>query len=980
MTPERWQTLKDLFDQALTFEGAEREKFLNERCATDEDLRRELQLLLDSHSRASSFIETPASHLVAGQILDSRQEFGAGQFVGRYEILGSLGAGGMGHVYLAEDSRLKRRVALKVLRSEVADNPERMIRFEQEAKTASALNHPNILTIYEFDQTESVHFIATEFVDGQTLKEYTRATQIPLGKILDLAAQISGALAAAHSAGIVHRDIKPENVMVRRDGIIKVLDFGIAKLVQTSSLGIESETLVQTEPGTIIGTIAYMSPEQLRGLELDARSDIWSLGVVLYEMITGQAPFTGETPSHLGVSILEKEPAPLGQYVTNVSAELQRIVRKTLSKDRDQRYQTTSDLMIDLRNLRKEIDFEGSAFSSESAATLSGRQSTQTPTSQLASQSAYEGRRWTNRILVALVGIMLVALAIISVRWFRPTVTAGAFQKSEITQLTTSRNLRQVAISPDGKNIAYAMTDGENETLWIRQTATANDLQIVSPKNVTHEGITFTRDSGSLYYVTRDRNGVSTLYRISVLGGTSQQLINGVDTPVTFSPDGMSLAFVRGKYPTIDESALLIVDADGSHERILATQHAPQYFYPIGNWTGPSWSPNGELIACAVTDISSRRSGNVYTFAVKTGATQKILPKDFSEVGRVEWLPDMTGLVMVATEKFIGRFPGQIFHVSYPEGSTRRITNDFGDYKGLSITSDASRIVTIGFRDLYGIWVAPERDSSRARQVLPVSPRASISWTPDGRIVYATSTNGRSDVWTMNADGSARQQLTNNAEQNIDPSVSPDGRYVAFYSTRNGWGDVWRIDIDGSHPLGLTNGLLTWQQSWTPDGKYIFFLNYPDWKIWKVPVDGGAPVQVTDRPSFRPTVSPDGKWLACFHARSNAKVSTGTVYDLAILSLDDKSQRKIFPFRGRRLDVTHSILQWSVDGSAIFYNASVDNVGNIWQQPVDGSEPKQITNFKEADISSFAFSRDARTLACARGTLASDALMIGEIK
>jgi Tol biopolymer transport system component len=281
---------------------------------------------------------------------------------------------------------------------------------------------------------------------------------------------------------------------------------------------------------------------------------------------------------------------------------------------------------------------------------------------------------------------------------------------------------------------------------------------------------------------------------------------------------------------------------------------------------------------------------------------------------------------------------------------------------------------------LYGIWVAPERDSSRARQVLPVSPRASISWTPDGRIVYATSTNGRSDVWTMNADGSARQQLTNNAEQNIDPSVSPDGRYVAFYSTRNGWGDVWRIDIDGSHPLGLTNGLLTWQQSWTPDGKYIFFLNYPDWKIWKVPVDGGAPVQVTDRPSFRPTVSPDGKWLACFHARSNAKVSTGTVYDLAILSLDDKSQRKIFPFRGRRLDVTHSILQWSVDGSAIFYNASVDNVGNIWQQPVDGSEPKQITNFKEADISSFAFSRDARTLACARGTLASDALMIGEIK
>src|SRR2546428_7507970 len=276
--------------------------------------------------------------------------FPIGTKLGRYEIRAQIGAGGMGEVYLAQDTKLDRKVALKILPADVAADLGRMNRFVQEAKAASALNHPNILTIYEVDETDSCRFIAAEFIDGETLRQRMRGAPMKLGELLEPATQIASALAAAHAAGIVHRDIKPENVMLRRDGIVKVLDFGLAKLTQPEALTVDTQAatkpLVHTEPGTVMGTVAYMSPEQVRGLDLDARTDVWSLGVVLYEMLAGQAPFAGDTSSHVGVSILEKEPVPIARYAPEAPAELQRIVRKALAKHRDERYQTARDLLI----------------------------------------------------------------------------------------------------------------------------------------------------------------------------------------------------------------------------------------------------------------------------------------------------------------------------------------------------------------------------------------------------------------------------------------------------------------------------------------------------------------------------------------------------------------------------------------------------------------------------------------------------------
>jgi eukaryotic-like serine/threonine-protein kinase len=962
---ERWEKIKDIFEAALSRTGSERRAFLEGACGSDAAMLREVESLLSSFD--ADYLEGAAVDEVAEAFVSSNTvELKRGALIGQYKIVGELGKGGQGAVYKAIDTRLDRTVAIKTLPAELTIDDTARKRFQREAKLASSLDHPNICGVHDLAEVDGTHFIVMQYVDGKNVRELVNGKPLELVSALKIGIQVCDALAAAHERGIIHRDIKAHNVIVAANGTAKVLDFGLAKLTGDGTV----EHTELTELGSPYGTPTYAAPEQSRGEKVDHRADIFSTGVLIYELLTGTWAFHGKTSIDVRHAVLHDQPKPISERRKQpVPERLNNIVARALEKEPSGRYQNASAMRDELIEVLRALP-EGQT--SETNRFLDSLK----PFSPARVAAFGRGRS----IAAAAAVLVLALVAGYIVFQLAGKRSAAAFEKTEITQLTTSRNLRQVAISPDGKYIAYATTDGENESLWVRQANTANDLQIVSPGPADHEGIAFTRDSASIYYVTRDRNGVGILYRIPVLGGTPQKLISGVDTPVTFSPDGAQFAFVRGKYPTVDQSALLIANSDGSQERILAMHSAPYYFYPTSNWTGPSWSPDGELIACAVADVSGKRTGNVYTFAVKDGAARKIIPNDFSEVGRVEWLPDMSGLVIMGTEKIVGQFPGQLFHVSYPDGVTQRITNDFGNYRALSMTSDASKLVTISFSELYGIWVAPEGDAARARQILPVNRRASISWTPDNRIVYATMMSGRSDIWTMNADGGARKQLTSNAEQNIDPAVSPDGRYVAFYSTRTGQGEVWRVDIDGSNPRQLTEGLLTWQEAWTPDSRWVLFRTYPDQKIWKVPVDGGTPVAVTTRPAFRPSVSPDGKWLACFYSNSDAAVSTETVYDLAVLSLDGATPPKTFPFRGSRLGAVFTVLQWSPDGSAILYNSRIGNAVNIWSQPVDGSEPKQVTNFKDSDISAFAFSRDGRWLATARGTVTSDAVTITELK
>src|SRR6266581_1246682 len=389
MTPERWQQLKQIFQSALERNPAERSAFLNQACADDPALRSQVESLIASHDQAGDSIEAMAVEAATEMLASDPAGPIVGKQIGHYQVLSCIGRGGMGEVFLAHDTSLGRKVALKLLRSDFTRIEERLRRFQQEARAASALNHPNILTIHEIGHDGSLHFMATEYVEGETLRQHLSGARLTVGQTLDVAVQVASALAAAHQAGIIHRDIKPENIMLRTDGNVKVLDFGLAKLTDPKTIDTAAPTLpqVETAPGVVMGTFSYMSPEQARGLAVDTRTDIWSLGVMIYEMAAGRQPFEGETASDVMSLILQKEPLPLAHSSPEVPTELERIVRKALRKDKEERYQTIKDLLIDLRNLRKELEL--SAEMERSAPPMSPVSSAQSaPTTAHSASSA----------------------------------------------------------------------------------------------------------------------------------------------------------------------------------------------------------------------------------------------------------------------------------------------------------------------------------------------------------------------------------------------------------------------------------------------------------------------------------------------------------------------------------------------------------------------------------------------------------------
>lgn len=903
--------------------------------------------------------------------------------LGRYEIRSQLGAGGMGEVYLAEDTTLHRLVAVKVLASNYTHNEEQLRRFEREAYAASSLNHPNIVTIYEIGFEADLHFIVTEHVIGESLRHHIRHHQMELRGVIDVAIQVASALTAAHETGIVHRDVKPENIMIRPDGYVKVLDFGLAKLaLEVEAVGADTEAstqlLLKTEPGRVMGTINYMSPEQVRGQEVDARTDIFSLGVVLYEMLAGRRPFSGDTKSDTLAAILMVEPRPLIERFPNLPAELNRILGKALKKNREERYQTAKELVVDLKSLRQELEFE--AKTGRPIILVPAEQPRAPQTGELAQASTArqpEGALTISELFInevkshpkrttATLVVVALMLAIAGVGVFKLVRLAQrpeSFQSMRLTKSTFAGNVvdRQVAISPDGKYLAYATKDQGQQSLWVRHLATSSEVQLVPARAVRYDGLIFSRDGNYIYYVVVEEKDLGSLFKIAALGGAPRRLIENADGPVSLSPDGDRVAFLR------ENRLLMIANSDGTDVKTFATATIGK-LYDV-----PAWSPNGEVIVCGLYS-SADNSRRLVSISVKDGQEKPIASPNWLSLPGIMWVPDGTGLLLNARDLDTKLL--QIWHLGYPDGQLRRITNDLSNYIGVSLTADGKTLASVQTERLSNIWSLPLGNVSQARRLTFEAGKddglTGLSWSPDNRIVYNARMTGVWDLWIINDDGTNNRQLTFNTRNNVTPTVTPDGKYIVFVSNRSGKDELWRTDLDGGNPLQLTQtpGFVG-QPTCSPDGKWVIHQVIHEKKatLWKISVDGGTPVQLTNEESGRAAVSPDGTLIACDYGEARP----GSRIKLAIISMEGGPPLKIMDLP---LVIKSPNFRWTPDGGGFIYIDSVNRVYNLWSQSIDGSPPKQLTDFSSDQIFRFDLAPDGKKIALSRGHDASDAVLI----
>lgn len=979
-----WDQVKELFAAVLAQPFAERDDFLARKSAGDEALRREVESLIKSYEEAESFMEKPAAHAAAESLLEHQGKLSIGQRVSHYEILGLVGEGGMGEVYLARDTKLGRRVALKLLPDYFTSDENRLRRFKQEARAASLLSHPNVCVIHEVGETEDGRpFITMEYVEGPTLRQQMTTGALDMGDGVDIAIQIADALAAAHDAGIVHRDVKPENVVLRPDGYVKVLDFGLAKLSDRSE-GFDSETattLMRTStPGLVMGTVAYMSPEQARGVKVDHRTDIWSLGVVLYEMISGRVPFEGETPTDIVVGIIQKDQPPLIEAVPGLPPELDRIVRKTLSKDRDERYQLAKELAIDLRSLRRELKAEAEIGRSIATHTRSEHahrttaevDATRHTTTLPLSLSSASLRRPAIYIVAMLA---IVALGYFGYRWFRKTPSAATrFQRINVTKLTTNGNAAFAAISRDGKYVAYVMNEGGQQSLWLRQVAVESNVRLLPAREGQYLGIAFSPDGNYIYYgYVGGNSSRPELYKVPVLGmGAAPMRADLYNGPESLSHDGKKIAFFR--YDQQQQRDLLMVaNTDGSNEQTLTTRKWPERFG--WNWDArPAWSADDQTLSCALVstdntpayiriyEISlSRRTENMITLS----------GKKFELLDGVSLLDDASGVM--TTAKAMGASFFQVWQV-LRDGTARPVTRDLSDYLGMSLPADSKSIVTVQRQVLSNIWAAPKSDRLHASAVTTGAGRYfDITWSPDGKILYASDASGSANIYEMDLDTLTSRALTD-VGRNYAPAVSRDNRFIVFHSNRSGTFQVWRAERDGSNPTQMTNDSESNWPQFSSDGKWIIYQHYENGSFvsaWKIPIEGGKPTRMVNQTAMRPAVSPDGKSIACWTREPDETVRLG------IFPFSGEGQPKFFEVAPTVQVTWDVVIRWAADGKSLTYVDHRGGIDNLWRQAVDGSPAKQITDFKDGRIFSFDWSRDSRLLA-SRGVQTNDVVLISE--
>jgi eukaryotic-like serine/threonine-protein kinase len=904
------------------------------------------------------------------------------QTISHYRITGQLGSGGMGVVYEAEDLTLGRKVALKFLPPQLSRDQNALDRFLLEARTASALNHPNICTIYAVetaagDNGQTQSFIAMELLDGQNLAQKLSGP-MPADRLLDIAIQLADALDAAHAKGIIHRDIKPANIFLTQRGQVKVLDFGLAKLarpeMQMETIGnAESPLPAQlTSPGATVGTISYMSPEQARGEELDTRSDLFSLGTVLYQMATGKLPFAGATSAVVFHAILELDAVPLAQLNPALPPKLQETVEKLLEKDRDLRYQSAADLRGDLKRLKRDVESGRTVATAGSGSTSSavagagsGSAVPANPSPQSSRQLAAAAAPKVRTGLIALLGMVVLLAAGYGVYSLITRHPMRPFRSFSVKKLTEEGNSALVAISPDGNYILSTARDSTGLiSLWLRNVPTNSNTQVQPPADVGYNGLRFSPDGNYLYFVRSDPGNreLKFLYRAPLLGGTPERLAEDVDSNITFSPDGHRVAFMRYDNPEQGKYRLIVRSLDSGEETTLTGGPSTQTL------VSPVWSLDGKTILCVANQPGNALTG-LMAVDVASGQQHLMLSSDAILLSPT-WLPEGHGLLVLLRGRDSNFTRQQIYFVAYPIGRMDPITRDTSNYSDLSVAANGQTLATVLSEERWNVDVmSASEGGADAHPVSPAAMYTNFTWTRDGRLI--DDKDNRLN-WVNPETGAKGSFATEQDSSNGDPWQCSDGRYIVFLFGLHGSSasqNVWRADSSGGNLKQLSQGKSDNFPVCAPDSKSVFYLEEGTGKIMQVPIDGGTPRKVSDlNVAGFFDVSPDGHTLAF----ATVDHAAGHEERLALVSVDSSQLVKKVEFQRPRIGLVH----FSRDGKAVVYPIRENNADNLWQQPLDGSPGRQLTSFKSEHIWDYHWSPDGAKLGVVRGHTDSDVVLV----
>ena len=911
------------------------------------------------------------------------------QTIAHYKILRKLGGGGMGVVYEADDTRLGRRVALKFLAEEMSRDPQSLDRFLREARSASALNHPGICTIYSIEENEGVTFIAMELLEGQSLDKALSVGECAIPRTVEVGIQLADALDVAHKKGIVHRDIKPGNIFITERGTVKILDFGLAKLIVDHDDSLRGETLADprpqllTSPGTAVGTIAYMSPEQARGMELDGRTDLFSLGAVLYQMVTGRHPFPGTTSAVVFDNILHNAPVAPVTLRAGVPAELERILNKALEKDVELRYQVAAEFRADLKRLQRELEpgrppsgssqvvmaaTEGALAQSHRSGVVAAGGGVVAQTAPQTGSSALLRAASENKIgsglLLAIAAVVLLAAGFGGYTLLQRT-RHMAFEKISIENLTNNGKVSRAALSPDGKYLLHVLQENGTQSLLLRHIPTGSTTQVVAPIATRYTGLTFSPDGNYIYFVRRDEaeEDIDSLYSSPVLGGTPRLVLNDIDSPVAFAPDGQKFAYLHehGSSLAMD---LFVARSDGTPDHAIF-QHRP---VRTDSYT-LAWSPDGKTIVIPVVQPTDADLSGYMTVDVATGKGGLVGTASDKLFYEPSWFPDGNAILTSVTASDTGYQRRQIGIVSYPGGNFRQLTNDTTDYWHVALAADGKSIVAIQSQPRYEMQIAPVATPDAVRKINFSSNLGYYGWgwAEGGKILVAQGP----DIREVDPNG-GETVIFSDAKHPADRVAScANGRYVIFRPIGRATAtsvNLWRADANGANQKQLTFGSNQNSPVCSRDGKWVYYVDLGEKTgvIKRVSVEGGNPETVVDTGNSWFSLSPDDKTLLTMELRD---ADHKTVIVLYTIGTKEKRTVEADP-RSASSEV------FTPDGKGLAYVVRAKGVDNLWVQPLDGSPKRQLTHFTSELIATFDYSLDGSKIAFGRGHNDSDAILL----